>query len=263
MTIALGILAGNAVVIAADTEVGVSDYMKTRQGKVSLTAQYNSSGEQTAALSVSGSGNVQYLTHVRQEIAGTMHPNEDAAPVHEFYSRASDYLLKFHLDHIVPFASYGAGRPEVSLLVAYWKNGVKLWRSQNDLLTESTSYAAVGVGEMYATDILSQMYPSMWPLAPRTAVLLAAYVVHRVKDCIDGCGKGTEIAYVNPKRSKLFTQVQLKPLDDLFDVYRGIEAGALHCALGGERALTGKAYLRELRRFRSDVSKLPLFQQID
>jgi hypothetical protein len=262
VTIGLGILANNAVIIASDTQVGITDYMKTQQGKISYAAKYDV-GQQQVAVGVMGAGHNAYLTHLGQDFTRFLGVDQRTPSMSEFEEFASRHLAQFYLDHVIPFAAY-PDRPEVWLLLGYWARGaVKLWRSAHNALTESSTYATVGVGEIYATGIMGQMYLPMWPLTPQMAVLLAAYVIHRVKDRIDGCGKDTEIVCIGPTRTARFPKDAIDPLEEMLDTYLRVEADALHHVFSAERGPTSKNLSRNLRRFRADLEKLPLFQKFD
>ena len=261
MTIALGILAHDAVVIATDTQVGVSDYLKTSQGKISLTThsrrqEPTEDMTQTVALAVTGAGKPQHIRHLQKDfkrfVTTAVEPSID-----EFDQSVSDRIRQFHTDHILPL---GTTRTDLYMLVAYCKDGVsKLWRSEDNLLTESTTYAAVGAGEMYANIIMNRLSLPMWPMTAKTAFLLAAYVIHRVKDRIDGCGKNTEIVCIRSQESEFFSQTHIKPVEDLLDKFWGIEANVLSSVFGGGGPAP-KDLSVELHEFAMEIDGLPVFQ---
>jgi hypothetical protein len=68
----------------------------------------------------------------------------------------------------------------------------KLWSTNENLVTESTTFATAGIGAMYANVLMNRLFLPMWPMNHRQAVLLAAYVIYEVKNNIEGCGKDTE-----------------------------------------------------------------------
>src|SRR5689334_2672892 len=66
MTIALGVLAWDGIVVAADRELG-TDYLKTDQGKI-ISWSHGVAGEFISGIVISGAGMDGYLHHIRNQM---------------------------------------------------------------------------------------------------------------------------------------------------------------------------------------------------
>jgi hypothetical protein len=197
VTIALGILAHDSVVIAADTQITMPDYLKTGQGKIAWLRKTAPSG-QFGGLAITGAGSSAYLQHLQREFISTFSNNEDLPTVDDLRQDLRTLIHSFYLDHVVPFSQYGpAERPDVWLIMGYRdRHKVALWSTEKSILTEHNTYATAGIGAMYANILLNKLFRPMWPLSARTAVLLAAYVIFHVKESIPDCGKDTDVVCI-------------------------------------------------------------------
>ena len=63
MTIALGMLAGDGIIVlAADTQLGETEYLKTGEGKIAMsTSRVVSDHTKTRSFAITGAENVPYL----------------------------------------------------------------------------------------------------------------------------------------------------------------------------------------------------------
>ncbi|MGD1097142.1 MAG: hypothetical protein ABSB35_34790, partial [Bryobacteraceae bacterium] len=96
VTIALGILANDGLVIAADRQVGITEYLKTDQGKILSTifGDPHPGPYRLSTLTVTGSGNATYLKAAQRVL--TDQPGPHATP-DEFEERMRSQLAKFYL----------------------------------------------------------------------------------------------------------------------------------------------------------------------
>lgn len=243
VTIALGILTDNGVVIAADTQIGITNYLKVGQGKIYFAGKADHEGRKMS-FAVSGAGTDAYIKHLQQDfLRFVIPPHTPQLPTHDgLEQQTASRIMEFHEKHVIPFSNYpSAERPVVSLVLGYYCAGcAKLWSSAENLLTESTSYAAVGIGAMYADIVLSKLFPALWPISMKVAVLLAAYVVQEVKAYIDGCGKDTDIICVGPYRNYFLNRSQTLELESHFDSISNLQAEIMRQSFMGPRASSGR-----------------------
>jgi hypothetical protein len=119
VTIALGILAHDSVVIAADTQMTYPDYLKTGQGKIAWLRKTAPSG-QLGGLAITGAGSGAYLQHLQREFISRFSNNADLPTVDDLRQDLKTRMHEFYRDHVVPFSQYGAAeRPDVWLIMGY------------------------------------------------------------------------------------------------------------------------------------------------
>ena len=212
MTIAIGVLAQDGIVVAADTQVGITDYLKMSFGKIAFGRR---TGSVSSGFAVTGAGNSAYLEAVRQIEVESFLDLDAAFDMEDLESRMGERIEDFYSRHVVPFSSYPSNeRPDFSLLMAAVNGDARrLWYTEKNLLIPCSQYAAVGIGTMYAKILLHKLY-SLTDI--KAAILLAAYVIHHVKENIDGCGQETTIVYLH-KDTTWYLELDLAAkLDEAF-----------------------------------------------
>lgn len=209
MTIAFGLLAGDGVVLAADTEIGMPDYLKAPRGKVA-GAQFGPGENGKGAICVAGSGNLHYVERVRVDIFRGFYNSKSIA---EMATYLQQYLGHFYQNHVVPFASYPAAeRPDFNLLVAAQIDGkVALWSTEKNSVRLCPDWDAIGIGAMYAHVVIARDFPK--PRTIKMGVLLAAYALMQVKASIPGCGNESTIWWLQDNRFKC---IAAREIEDLF-----------------------------------------------
>jgi ATP-dependent protease HslVU (ClpYQ) peptidase subunit len=151
VTIALGILADDGVVVAADTQVGVADYLKTGQNKIDFARRLEAD-QQLEALAITGAGPVTYLSHLKQEFRNLIQPGTPPLSAEGLRQYAAKRIEEFYEKHVLPFSAYGIERPDVWLFLAYCdRDSVGLWDTDKNLLTPCRNYTAVGSGAWHAS----------------------------------------------------------------------------------------------------------------
>ena len=231
MTIAVGILARDGLVMASDTQVTSPGYMKLDQGKFAfaMKAVQDTAGSPPCNLIVSGAGAASSLGALRQEIVDSFYNASPVSRPSEIGLNAQKKLSDFHRDHITP---HGRGELDVWLIIgaAHGRN-IKLWSTDKTVIQAQSQFAAVGAGAMYAQSLLSRLFV---PVSTRGALLLAIYVVWEVKKLIDGCGQYTDALGINTHTSQVFwpNRMTVRKLEDCFIRYSGLAEQSLHEMLG-------------------------------
>jgi 20S proteasome alpha/beta subunit len=224
VTIALGILTHDAVVIAADSQITSADYLKYGQNKISTVRQSSPEG-QLAAMAVTGSGNAAYLRHLKKDFSDVLDYNKKAPTTERMLNRVRKRLKEFHEEHVLPISD---PRPDVWLLIGYRdRNKMGLWSSEYGVVSETTNYAAVGIGETYAKLLMERLYPAMWPPSLRMATLLAAYVAYQTCEHVPGVGKKIDIVQVDTNRVSHVRREVTKVLSECFEDLAQLEATML------------------------------------
>lgn len=185
MTIAIGVIATDGIVIATDREEN-DGYQKIEQGKMAGIVHTSTND----SLIVTGDGSGAYVdsisTLLRSKFA--QYPQD----IDKFALELQQHHKDFYTDYVLPFSNFSATeRPEYSLIVGC-QIGLqrKLWTSEYMVVNESTGYTAVGAGGAMAKSLLRRFYAYV-PVV--SAINLAVFVVNEVKRLTPGCGLETDV----------------------------------------------------------------------
>ena len=203
MTIAVGIVANDGIVVAADTEE-TSGYLKTEQTKIltvlcSPPVNDKNVRQLSGSCLISGAGNSDHLDALKDELALVFLQNPTASSPLEIKSAFGKCLKSFYRDHIIPFAAFPIeDRPDVSMLMAVNRNHQSMLLFTNrSVVGHAMLYKAVGIGSIFAKILLDRL----WNRATVEEIqVLAAYVVFMVKESVEGCGKLTQVITLNGSR---------------------------------------------------------------
>jgi hypothetical protein len=230
MTIALGILASNGVVLASDSEMS-TDQMSGEGWKVS--ARYSLNGESPLrGVLITGAGNAAYLDGIGSDIR-TYFVEGKPATLDVFENWLQEYIASFYERHVLPFEHYEAERPDVWLIVSAQDiDESRMWTTSYNRVNRCTiGHASVGIGQMYADSLMDRLY--RFPIDLDVAQVLAAYVIYLVKERIPYCGKRTQLIGLKhhgmPSR---FSVKQLREMEALFEDYGRLESYSLHRIFG-------------------------------
>jgi 20S proteasome alpha/beta subunit len=251
MTIALGILASDGIVIAADSEISAGEYMSVEGQKVTAMTHFTNEPDQPHGnIVMAGSGDAGYLEAIYPEVTRLF---KDALDLDAFYEELQKYILEFYDDHVIPFSGE---RPHFSLIVGTKRgDDMRLWTTlRNRVIPCRGHFTAIGSGEMYATGILQRICGSQ---CADVSKLLAAYVIYQVKDRIPGCGKDTHV--VSIKLNKLipsgFGPRACAALERLFMDYGQIEAAIIHKVFGSTELGDWQGLPNDLETLKQAIAK--------
>ncbi|MCE5309692.1 MAG: hypothetical protein LLG20_18815 [Acidobacteriales bacterium] len=198
MTIALGVLASNAVVLAADTEQSWS-HLKTSESKL-FTAE-----DSNGSIAITGAGVSGYLKSLSQKFIAAF-KNAPQVSADEMGQILDAELWEFFDRHVTPCA-YLNPAPEIYVIIGLERNGERrLWSSAYSTLHPCDRYAAVGAGGEYAESLLRQLLapPKCDPqkIDHHIAQRIAAYAVFVTKGLVQSCGQSTEVVCVAGGRAE-------------------------------------------------------------
>ena len=249
MTIALGILASDGLVIAADTQLSMG-YLKTTAGKVTWAAKTEvPPGSNRTEIIVSGAGAEFSIKHLGQEITSEFMETPAVMPAQHVGNVLRKSVLGFHKQHVTPHGKDGS--LDVWMIVgATDKIGKHLWVTDRSVTKEESRFGAVGVGLGMARIVMEQMYA---PVDTVGAILLASYVIWRVKHSMDGVGDETDIiASSAGGKTYWVSRSQAAKLEDVFQRFSETKADAFHTIFGRRVGWNGTttvpAQLRKLKR---------------
>jgi 20S proteasome alpha/beta subunit len=247
MTIALGIVATDGIVLAADTEDSYGTTAKVAQSKIGFA--YHKIAGGTCA--VTGAGGGLYIDAVTAELLDA-YLGKGEVSRKRLEPILRDVLHRFHALHVIPFGQYPSeDRPSFELIVSHsLKHEATLWSTDHSVMHRQKKYAAVGVGAFTAMHLLRRLFTPSTRNVMETAVL-AAYVAFEAKELIQGCGQFTQVFCQKGDSFFEFSTVVMAELDLVFrEVVTGPQS--LDCLVSDEafRANIGSvsASLRANRR---------------
>jgi hypothetical protein len=239
MTIALGILVNDAMILAADTEITVEGVMKSGEGKIRwVRVTYPAESERKwDAFAITGAGPTGYLDAVQQEALQLFNGHPDAS-IDELEDLFRKLIKKFYKDHITPFSSYGLDRPDFWLILAAERGTAsgtvrRMWVSNLNTLRRVNRHAAVGIGEAQGMVILNRLALQH---DADIGQLVAAYTIFDVKERIPGCGKDTDIICFRNGKIEGLHRVQLRQLEEVFRQQTVVDAMIVHRILGSKHS---------------------------
>lgn len=192
MTIAVGILASDGVLVAADTEESYGQVAKAETTKIK---EIEGGGRH---LVVAGAGMGFHIDAFIQHLEYDVVPNSrkwTAGPRLAIQAALSG----FYQDQVLPFVAYGKDeRPDFDLIIGYHdsRSTCLLQTSKMSVLQMEHS-AAVGAGSHVASRVLYRLGTNAAtgpddPFTLREAAFLAAHAILQAKESVPGCGKNTE-----------------------------------------------------------------------
>ena len=255
MTVALGMIAADGIVIAADRQETEGDSKRSQNKIESLWVVPGGS------FIVSGAGTSSYLDSMATRLKHCFGESEEE----EWESLESDSTMTerfrqvhaaFYSESVLPFAGYQQHeRPDYELLFGCSvKKKHLLWYSDKLVLNQVRSpFRAVGIGANAAEALLKKFYVLRLPL--KVAVSLAAFVIYQVKNSVEGCGFETDVTFTQENLPPRRVSAQaIKEMEDSFDRYRLIERDQLYQCIGGglvpmdRKAKNWKKLLRDLSK---------------
>jgi len=207
MTIALGLMARDGLVIAADTEETRGN-MKVHRGKLSsvFSAVQDSGETRFRQCVVAGAGDGTNIDGISQKLIRCVYDGE-AKSDNEISNDFERIHQEFYGAHVLPFALYPEEqRPDFELLIGVQLPDLRLLLARGNTLIDAGSCAAIGIGTIVADQYLSRFY--RLPLLDVCGtVFLASYIMCNVKDSVVGCGKATDIVGVVGMKNGRFFRV--------------------------------------------------------
>lgn len=251
MTIAIGILATDGIVLAADQEE-TSAELKTAVAKIQSDGLHTQSGDLCVAISGSGDGDL--LASIKGFVIGDIMDVPVPWSEKEIFSRFEARLLDYYSKHVLPFYVGVADPPEFDLVLGVERYGQgSLWASHHTAVRPSESWEAVGIGRLYAGSLLNRLWRE--PLGVRETAVLAAYIIFCVRKAVKGCGEGVHVACLVNGRCGYLSEAEVEALECSFENYVGIESKALNYLIGSSREQDLKEISKYLRATRKELAR--------
>lgn len=185
MTIGVGLLCRNGIVLGTDTQYTTGGFLKTFGPKIFKVAK-----RADVAVILAGAGRVPFMKTAVERIGRAVEQLPADPSAESVKEAAEDALLKFYTRHIYPAPK--DIRPSFELLVGSWTvEGLHLYKSDLTNLVPVAEYGFLGIGEYVACHALELIRGS--DIGIEQGKCVAAYSIKAAKDYADACGKETKI----------------------------------------------------------------------
>jgi 20S proteasome alpha/beta subunit len=186
MTVGIGFVCSDGIVMCADSEESIGCIAKTSTGKIETLTQDGLS------VGVIGSGDAGLGTMARQRLiralAKTINPSmEEVEKVIEGFNR------HFFKNYLLPYPA--SERPSVSLIVGVWipREHWRLFRIESFSVCENQACECIGVGS-YFTNVAHDLYRPDFDVDKMAKV--AIFFMQKAKRGIQGCGGNTHVVLI-------------------------------------------------------------------
>ena len=194
MTIAVGVLAGNSIILASDSEHAYEGgEIKGTDQKIMAMTVTNGNGDRLVSAGIVGAGYTDYVNAIRGSLTGYLaEAGQDELRISsdDIRIEIEKRLKSFYDAHVIPFYALDPS-VEFDLLVAASFDGRKILLASGKTAVRPVIVSeCIGFGRSYGTSILNQFKQTG---DVSTAVMQACYTVLRVKDTVRDCGRATQI----------------------------------------------------------------------
>ena len=233
MTIAIGLLSSDGVVLAADTQE-IMGSLKSDESKL-IIANRGLKDQKAGALAITGAGDSGYLDSINMEICTSFVAKEPWTGA-KWAVKLKKHVKDFHNDYVVPYGTFPeSDRPHLRLVIGgnfsdpNFGDYRAVWSTDKSTVSMAKNYCAVGLGSAQAYVMLRRFWTIMDTVK---AASLAAYVVFHVKHSVDGCGNETQIVILKNGYAEYVPAPNIELMENYFDERALLENQLLHFSLG-------------------------------
>jgi hypothetical protein len=191
MTICIGMMAQDGIVIAADAEES-DGYIKRSQQKIMTWHTMSSGGTHVpAAAVITGAGDAGFIDSFTHELTRNIGSVNN---VFEFESHLKERLEDFYKAHVLSFATVNPDYDFEMIVGVYFGFSTSIFVTYKSTVRKGFPYTAVGAGASYALSMLADVvdYASV-----SRGELIAAYVISNTKASVPTCGKYTDVVTIH------------------------------------------------------------------
>jgi hypothetical protein len=269
MTIALGILGHNCLIVGADTQETYGD-QKYEQGKIASSQR--SDPYPRGAICVSGAGDGPHIDAISEQIIEYF--QNFSGTMDEFEVWLRKFVSDFYRAHVMPFVGKVDSPPGYRLIIAVRHDRkFRLWTTSKTVVSKVMPYAVVGISAGSSSALLNQLYKAFPSV--NNAAMLAAYVIRQAKLSADGVGLDTEIRFIYGDYVGIVSADKIQGWEYVFAKYQWVlkemfshicgyrELDILLPGSPVKHTLEFKHLARVLRGMRKELSKLPVIPGLD
>jgi len=237
MTIALGILTPQSIIVAADSEE-VADF-RTASSKITVCSSLRTDAHnqpQETCLAITGAGDAGYLDFVKRQVIDLIinaHPEDQLISLNDFHAKLQRLIRHFYRLHIIPFKHL-----ELSVEVIV---GVRIRGESAVFVTclntvrraaSTIDVAAVGLGRTWALNVLAN---SSLLVNETSATIMTIQAVRSAKYHATGCGKDTTIVSIprNVGALRIANTRAVREIESILEEYQATAIEQLLFVCGG------------------------------
>jgi 20S proteasome alpha/beta subunit len=194
MTIAVGFMCTDGIVLAADREVSTPS-VKVEDRKAWIYAYPRQAPDPVLRIGIVGAGDYSFIKFASEQLDAQLaawfgqHSDIDMDEVGE---AIQSVISDIHHNHLYPYGDPHL-RPEIDLLIAIWiaSKGYRLVSTSLTAVTKVWNYEAVGIGRDLAHFLVRRFYADR--IAMSSAMLWASYVLMHAKRYVPKCGGPSDV----------------------------------------------------------------------
>jgi hypothetical protein len=254
VTIAVGFHTSGGIVLCADSQETVAEYIKRHHVKIDLRPLNRITNEGSCAL-FSGAGNSDLIDHLIDKLWNAMKSKSD---IDQMVAAIEDELLRIY-ERFVPL--FPTGELDATFLVALWAppDQLELIKISGPVVNRRIAGGSIGFGNILSTYIANRLlYPKV---QLEEALAVAIYTVNEVKQHVRECGGETHaviISYDGAVRwySRQEIEAETRLVAGVDEIARRIAAVAMNRGWQGEdlRSVLDH-YLQEVEGLRKSTEQ--------
>lgn len=191
MTICIGMVARDGIVIAADAEENDS-YIKRSQQKIMTWNTASSGGTHTPAGCVmTGAGDAGFIDAFIYDLTKSVGQVKN---IPEFEAHLKERLEAFYSKHVLPFSTINSDYDFQIIAGVYFGYSTSLFVTYKSTARQGLPYTAIGVGGSFALSMMDNLVDFT---SVSRSELLAASIIANTKGSVSGCGKYTDVVTIH------------------------------------------------------------------
>jgi 20S proteasome alpha/beta subunit len=256
MTIAIGLLCNEGLVVAADTEEVLGGYIKTSTEKMRVMER------EGYKLTITGAGESDFIGCFCDELEEALDENEPK-DIKAIYKVLRATQLQYFRNHLAPYSSFPSDdRPNPDLLIGlHIKVGgpvigstlfrTVLFKANGTVVKRIHKAECVGTGVVLARSLMDQFFDPELNLT-QTGIL-AAFILRQAKRWAQYCGGNSDIAIMSnsEKETSGIDTETIKSLERHFDEFAvSLKPVLINCA---DINFSPALFKKVLLKFQSDM----------
>jgi 20S proteasome alpha/beta subunit len=210
MTIAAGFRFSDGLLLCADTQLTVPNYMKLGGSKI-VPIDFVSNGGSKVVFAITGTIAYAHMAieHCRRGLAAQAPDKMTSADI---MMTIEDALEGFCQDHLYKHSAFERGEITVQMLVGAWSHldrNLTLLATRDNAVTIVRDYECLGLGQFLAHYLIPTMFRHSG-MGLRDTVNVALHVLRETKSFVDSCGGGSELIVL--RKDGTFSPVEVSSL---------------------------------------------------
>jgi hypothetical protein len=194
MTIALGFMCTDGIVLAADRELSTPT-VKIDGPKAWIFAYPREAEDPQLRVCLVGAGDYAFIKFAAEQLDDLLMKwvaQHGAPTIDDVKDVIQTVIMDVHHEHLYPIGQPHE-RPAIDLLIGLWlKSGrMRLARTSLTAVTKVWNYEAVGIGSDLANFLVRRFYADRIPIS--SAMFWASYVLMHAKKYVPGCGGPSDV----------------------------------------------------------------------